>query len=260
MHFVYVDESGDDGYPERSSELFVLSAVYFSLENWDAFYTACNDFKAMVRQPPYNIPVKLEMHARPFLLKKKPYTGFGHTPETRARLIDEYCLFIGGLDCRLVNVAIVKPRIAFGGYSVLEKAVSYLTTRIENDMREADDRYVMIVDEGRLKPTRRTTRRLHAFNPVPSQFGGDVQRVETIHMVEDPLPKESQASCFLQLADVVACVVSLYVAEQAGTPVARRLRKVLAVRSVANWMDMLRPSLNLAACRRDPYGVMIHPQ
>jgi hypothetical protein len=38
MYLVYFDESGDDGYPKTSSELFVLASVYMHEMFWKTNY------------------------------------------------------------------------------------------------------------------------------------------------------------------------------------------------------------------------------
>ena len=38
MYVSYFDESGDDGYPLYSSELFVLTSIYFDSDFWQENY------------------------------------------------------------------------------------------------------------------------------------------------------------------------------------------------------------------------------
>jgi len=261
MYLAYLDESGDDGFPEYSSKLFVLTALYFVHHTWRELFEANRVFRKELNSR-YGLPPSLEMHTRPFLMGKKPYTNLGFTPASRVELIDRYCAFISDLEVRVVNVAIIKPRIRFETYRVLDKAISYLVTRLANDLGSAGDKtFMMLTDEGRVRALRRTTRRVQRYNPVPSLFNESPLRKEIRHLIEDPLPKDSAQSYFIQLADVVSCIVSMYGAETLPLIKAHnRLRRLRGLRKAVEWMEMLEPSLNTSACRHDRFGVAFYPR
>ncbi|NHZ71723.1 MAG: DUF3800 domain-containing protein, partial [Aquificales bacterium] len=61
MHIVYYDESGDDGFPQYSSQYFVLSAVYLHYSNWKPAFEEIRDFRRRLKAS-FNIPIKTEMH------------------------------------------------------------------------------------------------------------------------------------------------------------------------------------------------------
>ena len=78
-----------------------------------------------------------------------------------------------------------------------------------------------IADEGREFEIERALRKMHVFNPIPSQFGSwpGGQRSRSIpieHIIEDPAFKPSSRSYFIQLADCVAH--ALLKRETATTP------------------------------------------
>jgi len=262
LHIAYYDESGDDGYPAASSPLFVLTTVYLEHSDWQPVYRQLVDFRRTLKDT-FGIPVRMEMHTRHFVMGKKPYTGLGLHAHTRANIIDQYCDHIAGLNVKIINVAIVKPRIKSQSYEVLDTALKYSVQRIETDVGNHSDlaaRYLIITDEGRVGKMRNTTRRIQRINYIPSMFGRGFIRREIKCLIEDPLPKASNQSYFVQLADLVAYVVYLFSSlhtDCAALPT--RMPSIVNQSKITDWMDRLVPSLNLMASKKDPYGIKFHP-
>lgn len=106
----------------------------------------------------------------------------------------------------------------------------------------------------------RTARRIQRINFIPSKFGPSPYRREVRALIEDPLPKNSKESYFIQLCDLVAFVVYLYVLGKTGTGrYHNRMPASVTHSAVTGWLERMRPSLNLAAASDDPFGVKIHP-
>jgi hypothetical protein len=262
LQIAYYDESGDDGFPGYSSPLFVLTAIYLEHEEWKPIYTKIVDFRKTLKTK-YGLPVSMEMHANPFLQRKKPFIGFGWLPSDRNAIVSDFCDFIATLNVKVINVVIVKPRVQLNSYSVLETALKYSVQRIENDICDESDpskRFLIITDEGRVGMMRKVTRKIQRFNFIPSMYGPTPYRQEIRCLIEDPLPKSSRQSYYIQLADIVAYIIYLHASYQTGAaPIPKKLRPHLNAATVTNWMDRLTPSLNLLACATDPYGIVYHP-
>ena len=262
MYIAYYDESGDDGYPAYSSPLFALSAVYLHYLNWQATYERLRDFRGSLKIS-HRVPVKWEFHTRDFILNKKPYRSLALSDQDRSDVLDASCDLVGDLDLKIINVVIVKPRITYAKYKVLDTALKYSVQRIENDLDVAQNpqaRFLIVTDPGRVGKMRTTTRRIQRINYIPSKFGPGSYRREIRSLIEDPLPKESKESYFIQTADLVASIVALYGAFL-HAPKHRhgRLPATIDQAKVADWLERMKPSLNLKASGRDPYGVMFHP-
>ena len=45
MHIAYYDEAGDDGYPNYSSKLFVLTSLYLHYTHWRKSFDAIWEFR-----------------------------------------------------------------------------------------------------------------------------------------------------------------------------------------------------------------------
>lgn len=69
------------------------------------------------------------------------------------------------MDLKIVNVIIDKKKFKDNNYHVLENALKYNIQRIENDS-DGQWNYLVITDEGRIAPMRKTARAIRAFNPT----------------------------------------------------------------------------------------------
>ena len=263
MRIAYFDEAGDDGYPEYSSPLFVLTSLYLHYLHWQPTHEALHAFRRDLKAN-FGIPVKTEMHTRQLLTNKNPFRPLGLSEAQRIQIIDHHCDLIGDLSLRVINVAIVKPRLVRPEFEVLDTALKYLVQRVENDLepdRNPEERFLLITDPGRVGKMRKTTRRIQRINYIPSKFGGQSYRREIRSLIEDPLPKDSKESFFIQLADLISYVVYLYTLDVTGVGTyPNRIAGWVTPAVVTNWLERMKGSLNLEASRQDPYGVVIHPK
>lgn len=260
-YLAYVDEAGDDGFPKYSSPLFVLASCYLATIEWRRTFERLIEFRRELKRQ-FALPVKIELHARQFLLNKNPYRDLGLSDAQRIEVISQFCDFLATLPLRAITVGIVKPRIRRIDYDVLDWAVKLAVQRVENDLRRrgADSyRFLIVSDEGRVGKMTRTTRRLQRFNPIQSQYGADYRR-EIELMVEDPLPKRSSESFFIQVADLLALIVHLHLTRDipVGT-LHGRLPAAADASCVIGWLTRLKPILNLQANPGHPFGIKIHP-
>jgi len=106
MFISYFDESGDDGYPNFSSPLFVLSSVYLHYLNWKDTYSAICSFRQQLKKD-FGLPIGMELSTNRFLLNKKPYKNYNFSDDMRLLIMDLYCDFISQIDLRIVNVIIL---------------------------------------------------------------------------------------------------------------------------------------------------------
>jgi hypothetical protein len=262
MQIVYFDEAGDDGYPQYSSEFFVLTALYFHYMNWQPIFQTIRDFRRNLKET-FNFPMGLEIHTKHFWLNKKPYNEFRFPISERVTVTNLFCDLIACLDLKIINVVIVKPRIKNPKYPVLDTALKYSIQRIENDLNpilNPGEKFILITDPGRVGKMRNTSRRIQRINFIPSRYSPNAYRREITALIEDPLPKDSRESYFIQLADLVSSIVYLHAISATGIGrFPNRLRGIVTSEIVQQWMDRLRPSFNLLASMQDPYGIKYHP-
>ncbi len=263
MRIVYYDESGDDGFPQYSSPLFCLSAVYMHYLSWKENFEAIIDFRRILKAD-FGLPIKVEMHTKNFLLDKNPYRDFGLTGKDRKQIISLYCQLISRLDLKVINVVIVKDRLRYPKFEVLDTSLKYSIQRIDNDLDSSSnpsDRFMIITDPGRVGKMRKTTRRIQSINFIPSKFSSTPYRKEIKYLIEDPLPKDSKESYFIQIADLITYIINLYSIVKLGvSDLPNRFQGYACFQEVEEWMEILKPSFNLKAAQSDPYGILYHPK
>jgi hypothetical protein len=263
LKICYYDESGDDGFPNYSSPLFALSVIYLDHLNWKDIHEQIVEIRRELKRD-FDFPIKMELHTKQFLLDKSPYRERPISEPDRIKIINRLCSFIGNLDVRIINVLINKTIIKHQGYDVLNKALTYSVQRIENDIdpkNNPDVKFLIITDEGRVGKMRKTTRAIQRINYIPSQYSSSPIRQEIQALIEDPLPKDSKESYFIQLADLVAYLIYLYgLVHLSIGKFPNRMTSYVSEDILFGWLEMLKPSFKLAAAPANEFGVMIHPK
>jgi hypothetical protein len=262
MFLAYYDESGDDGFPEYSSALFILTATYFHFSEWKNNYEKIYLFRKKLKEE-FQIPVKVEMHSKKFILNKNPYKDFNLSDESRIRIVELFCALIADLKVKIINVAINKKKITTVKYNVLDTAFTYSIQRIENDLVQqgTDKRFMIITDPGREAKMRDTSRKIQKINFIPSKYTDVTYRNEIKLLIEDPLPKESKESFFIQISDFVSYLVHLYLLKELKIgDYSNRIPEMITHERVCAWMQLLKSSLNLKASGGNEYGIVYYPK
>ncbi|AEE98057.1 DUF3800 domain-containing protein [Mahella australiensis] len=270
MYLVYCDESGDDGYPYYSSELFVLTSIYMHDLSWKQNYDKMVNFRRKLKRD-YGFPIKLEFHTKAFLTDKKPYRQFNWTENEKKQILYDLFNFIASLDIKIINTIINKKKIISPDYRVLETAVTYGTQRIENDLNQYCDKcvydnicsecnFLIITDEGRIGKMRKVTRKIQKINYIPSKYGNPYHK-EVKRIIEDLLPKNSKESYFLQVSDAIAYIVYLHVLINFNKgKLPNRVANKININDIANLLGIIRNRINFKAGPQNEFGLVIYPR
>ncbi len=263
MRIVYYDESGDDGFPKYSSPLFCLSAIYMNYLSWKVNYDAIVDFRRKLKND-FNFPIKFEMHTKYFLLDKTPYRDFCFSNNNKKQIITLFCKLISNLDLKVINTIIVKTKLNSKIFDVLDTSLTYYVQRIENDLDSTsnpNERFMIITDPGRVGKMRKTTRRIQRINFIPSKYSFSQYRKEIKYLIEDPLPKDSKESYFIQISDLISYLISLYSLIHLGIgDFPNRLKNYIDFGDIKKWLNILKPIFNLKAALNDEFGIVYHPK
>lgn len=260
-YIAYFDETGDDGVTTASSDHFILTSLYMPAEHWQQNFDQMRTLRKELRNK-YGFHTSEEMHTKHFLTDKNPYRNYNWPPTVKQEILKEFTLTIAALDLKIVNVIIDKTKFKDTNYHVLENALKYNIQRIENDSKGCWN-YLIITDEGRIAPMRKTARAIRAYNPIQSRYTHDFSNKPITHMLEDILAKDSTESYFIQVCDFVSFFVHLYfkcVINNQDLP--RRVGTVIDKNFICRVMATLKVSgrLNLKANEKNPYGFVIYPQ
>lgn len=256
---VYFDETGDDGITTKSSQIFILTGLYMNTSKWQENYEKVKKFRAELKKC-YGFHANQEMHTKHFLTDKNPYRTYNWTKEQKREILKKFTLMISSLDISVVNVIIDKEKIHTEDYKILENALTYNIQRIENDS-SGNWNFIIITDQGRIAPMRKTARAIRAFNPIHSQFGGYINQ-PIKNMVEDILEKNSKESYFIQICDFISYFVHLhYMCAYKNKSLPNRVANLIDSTFVTRVIATLRVNhiLNLKASS-DKNGYVIYPK
>lgn len=257
---VYFDETGDDGNNQKSSDHFILTSFYMPAESWSSNFQLMRDLRKNLKDM-YGYKIKEEMHTKQFLTNKNPYAMYGWSDEVRKEIVVQFARTISGMDGRAINVIIDKRKIISLDYPVLDRALTYNLQRIENDSNKKWN-YLVITDEGRLAPMRRTARRLQIYNPIPSHYQGTYNHPLNM-MIEDILEKNSSESYFIQVCDFISYFVHLhFLSSVRMRDYPGRIASFVDADFVKNVLGILKDGniLNIKANGSHEFGFVIYPK
>ncbi|MCF6766624.1 DUF3800 domain-containing protein [Thiotrichales bacterium 19S3-7] len=273
MKIVYADEAGDPGYPEESP-CFIVTLLYFNVNNWGN----CFEYLLKVRRDlkSYGLPIRLEFHTREFFLNKKPYYKLQIGQNDRKHIIHTLANTISYLsnqfNLETINVAIIKKNITANTnrYDILEKAFEYGLRRIDNnlyyDKQESNKKYLhhkflLMIDNGYEQKIRKLCRKLYRYQYVPYEDSNNGRNLQLSSLIDDPIPKNSKNSYFIQLADFICYIVSQYIYIKLDINQSPKRKKFMDDQEIIKLMSIISPAFNLSACKSSPfgYGIYSHP-
>ena len=259
-YIVYFDETGDDGSNIKSSNQFVLTSAYMNANSWQSNYDIVREGRRQLKDY-FGFHISEEIHTRHLVRDKGLYRLYNWSDDQRRDLLIDITKLICRLDVKFTNVIVDKTKIKTSDYNVLENALTYNIQRIENTSHGKWN-YLIITDEGRLPPMRKTARAIRTYNPVQSHFGG-VQNIPIKGLIEDVLAKESKESYIIQLCDFVSFFADLYYrCEHKQESLPKRVERIVDRTFVKRVFVTLKTGdvLNLKASNNHDYGFVIYPR
>lgn len=260
-HIAYFDETGDDGVTTASSDYFILTSFYMSADSWQNNFNIMKRCRATLKEH-FGLHTSEEIHTKHLVSNKGDYRKYNWSVEQKREILKTIALTIAEMDAKFVNVIIDKTKLHDQNYKVLENALTYNIQRIENDSKN-DWNYVIITDQGRIKPMRKTARAIRAFNPIQSKYSLYFKNQPINHLIEDILEKNSKESHFIQICDFVSYFVYLYYRSTIKKqPMPSRAATTVDKIFVSRIMATLKASekLNLKASPKNAYGLVVYPK
>ena len=251
MYLMYVDESGDSGLAGSPTNFFSLSGLVIHESRWRDFTTQMATFRKTMRTV-YGLPLRTEIHASHFI-RSAPVPGM--QKHIRLAILRNFIDEIAKQDfISLTNVVVDKTGKP-NSYDVFENAWQTLFQRFENTLKygnfpggHRNDFGIVLTDATDGQKLQKMVRRMSVHNPVPNMAwaGPGYRNLPLLRIIEDPHPKDSKTSHFIQACDVAAYFL---LQKHKANALVRKL-------GAQNYFDRFLPVLNTRASRTGGLGIV----
>lgn len=203
MHFAYVDESGNEG--PAGSLTYTLACVLVDAASWAGVFDELISFRRFLRER-FKIPVRAELKANFLLRNSGPLTPLKLSESARHAIYRQSMRLQAKLGVSVFAVVIRKAelRIRDASRSPREVAWEYLLQRLERFTTKGGNQVLLVHDEGDLRLVRGLARKARRAGSAGSAFGTGLLRLPARLLLDDPVPRDSRQSYFLQMADLAA--------------------------------------------------------
>lgn len=204
MYIAYVDESGDDGIKRGSSLTYALGCVVIESPDWASTFDSFIMFRRYVSAT-FGVPVRAELKANFLLHNRGPLRSRPLSTRARFKLYRAHMRIQDKLGMKAFAVVVDKGEAVnkFGGHRVSSDiAWEYLLQRLERTFRSSE--VLLVHDEGDPITIRKRARKARRAGTAGSAFGTGLLNAPFRNLLDDPVPRVSQQSYFIQLADLNA--------------------------------------------------------
>jgi hypothetical protein len=252
MYLMYVDESGDTGLVRSPTSYFALSGLVIHESKWRDFVMQIANMRQTLRAV-YNLPIRTEIHAAEYI-RKGPVPGMA--PHVRLAILRNFIDELSKMNFISITNVLVDKSSKIPPYDVFTNAWQALFQRFENTLKNGNfpgayrnDFGLVFTDNTDGKKLTRLVRRMSVFNYIPHMAwaGPGARNIPILRVLEDPHPKDSRNSYFIQAADTCA-----YFLLQRFSP-----NRFVRQSGAKNYLDRLAPVLNRRASYNHPLGIVV---
>lgn len=204
MFLAYIDESGDPG--TNGSHTYALGCVMVDHEVWLNRFDRLIAFRRHLRRL-FGIPIRTEIKANYLMRNGGPW--FSHNPlseNARHAIYRQHMRLHAKIE--LATFAVVVDKAALAAKDPTRDpqdcAWEWLLQRLERRTTYEATHALIVHDEGDRVGVRKLARKTRRAGTAGSAFGTGTLRVPFTRLIDDPVPRDSQQSYFLQLADLCA--------------------------------------------------------
>jgi len=203
----YVDESGDDG-KGKGSKTYSLGCVMVDSGRWTEVFDQLIEHRRWVRST-FGIPVRAEVKANYLLRNGGPLRSNPLGEKARFALYRSFLRLQPKLGLDAFAVVIDKEQSAnkfSGARAASDVAWEYLLQRLERRATKSSPKteVLLVHDEGDELTVRKRARKARRAGTAGSFFGTGLLKRPFDRLLDDPVPRTSHQSYFLQLADLDA--------------------------------------------------------
>ena len=188
-----------------------MSGLIIHESRWQECFNVAKQLRVTLKDE-YGIARNAELHANKNVAGRGAMWGKRWTTEERVRLFKLVLEAVSQLPAaKTFSICVVKSATDFTGAkgrTIHDTAWTFLLQRFHNYISgqrggATGDHGLVIHDTGHDAEIRKLLRKLRVYNYVPSYFGAS-RNVPLSSLVEDPFPRDSAHSQFVQLVDYVA--------------------------------------------------------
>jgi len=201
MRLAYVDESGDAGY--FGSKTYTLGCVMVDAARWPEVFEEFISFRRFIRNS-FGILVRDEIKANYLLRGSGGLKDLKLGEQIRHDIFRQHMRLAPKLGLDVFAVVIQKDRILKQSMNPRDIAWEYLIQRLERMSTKSDTPVMVIHDEGDSKRIRTLVRKARRINMPGSAFGSGRLSTPARLIIDDPVPRDSKQSYFIQMADLAA--------------------------------------------------------
>lgn len=199
MLLAYVDESGDRGY--SGSLTYTLGCVMLDDTAWPDAFDALIAFRRFIKAQ-FGINVRAEIKANSLVRGTGVCAGLGDGQ--RQRIYRQHMRLANKLGLRCFAVVIHKGKVMKQTLDPRDIAWEFLLQRVERESKDRGVPAVIIHDEGETLAVRKLARKARRAGRAGSRFGTGTLAVPFRTLIDDPVPRNSNQSYFVQMADLCA--------------------------------------------------------
>lgn len=203
----YVDETGDTGDASKkgASSHYALGCVILDSSDWSVAFDKLVSMRRWISAT-YGIPTRAEIKANYLIRGNGPLRDLGLSLPQRKSIYEHHLHHLTAIKSRAFSVVIDKQRHNVHGQACLELAWETLLQRLERTSASEGFNFAIHHDAGENDAIRKLVRRSRRFLTAGSntQYGVGSRQFQVKQLIDDPVPKDSSQSYFIQLADLVA--------------------------------------------------------
>lgn len=205
MEFAYIDESGDTGI--TGTRTFTLGCVLVPADDWGTRLDQLVSMRRDIRDT-YGLPMRQEVKANHLVGVKKAYLDLGLGDGQVRDIYQRHLRATTQIASGVFAVVARKDLMEAPNPDVFDTSWRHLLDRLRKRSETTGAPILVIHDIGQDDAIRKLIRRFRrptAYSRMPASL-----------IVEDPVPRDSRHSYFIQLADLAAYAASSTALPRAG--------------------------------------------
>jgi len=183
---------------------YSLGCVLVDADKWPSAFDELLKFRRRLRDR-FGVPMRAELKANYLIRSSGDIRGLGLAPGERYVIYRAHMRVLESLPARAFAVVLLKDRhVGLTPTGVFDLTWETLLQRLSNTSRKESATFVVLHDEGENDAVRRWVRRSRRYLTSGSAYGPGQLSNPARLLVDDPIPRKSHQSYFVQMADLVA--------------------------------------------------------